>query len=85
MLKQNRNAPIRTELQVCIIYAVVNDLLRDVPVERISEFEQALFEHLTVQQPEIPENIRATQQLTKELETELRQAIEVCKERFIKK
>ncbi len=85
VLKQNRNAPIRTELQVCIIYAVVNDLLRDVPVERISEFEQALFEHLTVQQPEIPENIRATQQLTKELETELRQAIEVCKERFIKK
>ena len=85
ILKQNRNAPIRTELQVCIIYAVVNDLLRDVPVERISEFEQALFEHLTVQQPEIPENIRATQQLTKELETELRQAIEVCKERFIKK
>ena len=85
VLKQNRNAPIRTELQVCIIYAVVNDLLRDVPVERISEFEQALFEHLTVQQPEIPENLRATQQLTKELETELRQAIEVCKERFIKK
>ena len=85
VLKQNRNAPIRTELQVCIIYAVVNDLLSDVPVERISEFEQALFEHLTVQQPEIPENIRATQQLTKELETELRQAIEVCKERFIKK
>ena len=85
VLKQNRNAPIRTELQVCIVYAVVNDLLSDVPVERISEFEQALFEHLTVQQPEIPENIRATQQLTKELETELRQAIEVCKERFIKK
>ena len=85
ILKQNRNAPIRTELQVCIIYAVVNDLLSGVPVERISEFEQALFEHLTVQQPEIPENIRATQQLTKELETELRQAIEVCKERFIKK
>ncbi len=85
VLKQNRNAPIRTELQVCIIYAVVNDLLSDVPVERISEFEQALFEHLTVQQPEIPENIRGTQQLTKELETELRQAIEVCKERFIKK
>ena len=85
VLKQNRNAPIRTELQVCIIYAVVNDLLSGVPVERISEFEQALFEHLTVQQPEIPENIRATQQLTKELETELRQAIEVCKERFIKK
>ena len=85
ILKQNRNAPIRTELQVCIIYAVVNDLLSDVPVERISEFEQALFEYLTVQQSAIPDEIRSTKVLTKENEVELRKAIEVCKERFIKK
>ena len=85
ILKQNRNAPIRTELQVCIIYAVVNDLLSDVPVERISEFEQALFEYLTVQQSAIPDEIRSTKVLTKENEVELRKAIEACKERFIKK
>ena len=85
VLKQNRNAPIRTELQVCIIYAVVNDLLSDIPVERISEFEAELFEYLTVQQPAIPDEIRATKQLTKENEAELRRAIEACKERFIKK
>ena len=85
ILKQNRNAPIRTELQVCIIYAVVNDLLSDVPVERVSEFEAELYEYLTVQQPAIPDEIRATKQLTKENEAELRQAIEACKERFIKK
>ena len=85
ILKQNRNAPICTELQVCIIYAVVNDLLCDVPVERISEFEQALFEYLTVQQPAIPDEIRSTKVLTKENETELRKAIDACKERFIKK
>ena len=85
VLKQNRNAPIRTELQVCIIYAVVNDLLSDIPVERISGFEAELFEYLTVQQPAIPDEIRATKQLTKENEAELRRAIEVCKERFIKK
>ncbi len=85
VLKQNRNAPIRTELQVCIIYAVVNDLLSDIPVERISGFEAELFEYLTVQQPAIPDEIRATKQLTKENEAELRRAIEACKERFIKK
>ena len=85
ILKQNRNAPIRTELQVCIIYAVVNDLLSDVPVERVSEFEAELYEYLTVQQSAIPDEIRATKQLTKENEAELRQAIEACKERFIKK
>ncbi len=85
ILKQNRNAPISTELQVCIIYAVVNNLLSEVPVERISEFEQELFEYLTVQQSAIPAEIRSTKVLTKENEAELRQAIEVCKERFIKK
>ena len=64
---------------------MVNDLLSDVPVERISEFEQALFEYLTVQQSAIPDEIRSTKVLTKENEVELRKAIEVCKERFIKK
>ena len=59
--------------------------LSEVPVERISEFEQELFEYLTVQQSAIPAEIRSTKVLTKENEAELRQAIEVCKERFIKK
>ena len=85
ILKQNRNAPISTEKQVCIIYAVVNDLLSDVPVERISEFERELFEYLTVQCPAILESIRSTKQLMAENESELRQAIDTCKERFIKK
>ena len=79
------NAPISTEKQVCIIYAVVNDLLHDVLVERISEFERELFEYLTVQRPAILESIRSTKQLTAENETELRQAIDTCKERFINK
>ncbi len=84
ILKQNRNTPIDVELQVCIIYAVVNDLLADVPVERIGEFESALFDYLTVQRPAILENIRDTKQLTKENEALLREAIQDCKAQFLK-
>ena len=83
ILKQDRNSPVDVELQVCIIYAVVNDLLANVPVERIREFEAALFDYLTVQRPAILENIRDTKQLTKENEEMLRKAILDCKAQFL--
>ena len=85
ILKQNRNSPIDVELQVCIIYAVTKNLLTDVPVARIRDYEAALFEYLKVQRPAILESIRDTKELTKTTEEELRQAIEVCKEQFVPK
>ena len=85
ILKQDRNSPIDVELQVCIIYAVTKNLLTDVPVGRIRDYETALFEYLKVQRPAILESIRDTKELTKTTEEELRQAIEVCKEQFVPK
>ena len=84
ILKQDRNTPVDVELQVCIIYSVVNDLLSDVPVERIQEFESALFDYLTVQRPAILESIRDTKQLTAENEAALREAIQDCKTQFLR-
>ena len=84
ILKQDRNTPVDVELQVCIIYSVVNDLLSDVPVERIQEFESALFDYLTVQRPAILESIRDTKQLTAENEAALREAILDCKAQFLR-
>ena len=85
ILKQDRNSPIDVELQVCIIYAVTKNLLTDVPVARIRDYEAALFEYLKVQRPAILESIRDTKELTKKTEEELRQAIQVCKEQFVPK
>ena len=84
ILKQDRNTPVDVELQVCIIYSVVNDLLSDVPVERIQKFESALFDYLTVQRPAILESIRDTKQLTAENEAALREAIQDCKAQFLR-
>ena len=84
ILKQDRNTPVDVELQVCIIYSVVNDLLSDVPVERIQEFESALFDYLTVQRPAILESICDTKQLTAENEAALREAIQDCKAQFLR-
>ncbi len=85
ILKQNRNSPIDVELQVCIIYAVTQDLLAEVPVEKIHDFETALFEYLTVQRPAILESIRDEGTLTKQNEEELRQAIATVREQFAPK
>ena len=82
VLKQDRSSPLDVALQVSILYAVVNNMLMDVPVERISAFENALFDHLTVQHPEILEDIRKTGELRPENEAALRAAIESCRAPF---
>ena len=85
ILKQDRNSPIDVELQVCIIYAVTQNLLADVPVDRIRDFEIALFDYLKAQRPAILENIQQTKELTKANEQALREAISVCKAQFAAK
>ena len=82
ILKQDRNSPVDVELQVCIIYAVTQNLLAQIPVNKIHDFETELFEYLTVQRPAILESIRDTKELTKANEEELRQAIATVKEQF---
>ena len=82
VLKQNRNSPIAVELQVAIIYAVVNDLLKSIPVERISEFEATLFEHLTATRETLLASIRESGNLTDETNAELREAIIDCVNKF---
>ena len=46
VLKQGRNAPIRVGCQVAIVYAVINGYLDSVPVEKVKDFEEKLFERL---------------------------------------
>ena len=82
VLKQDRNAPVAVELQVVIIYAVVHNLLSDVAVERIRNFEEELFAYLIATKDELLKSIRETGQLTDENIAELEKSIEKCKEKF---
>ena len=68
VLKQGRNTPIRVSLQVVIIYAVINDLLEDIPVERIQEFETSLFEYIENNAHDIIDTIENTGEMSKECE-----------------
>ena len=46
VLKQGRGKPVRVGCQVAIIYAVINDYVKDVPVKEVQEYEQKLFTYL---------------------------------------
>ncbi len=85
VLKQNKNTPVAVELQVAILYAVVNNLLRDVAIEDISAFENELYFSLTSTYGELLADIRESGVLTAESEDALKGAILQIKNKFLNK
>jgi F-type H+-transporting ATPase subunit alpha len=83
ILKQDRNTPIAVELQVAIIYAVVNNLLSDIALNDVSRFESELFEYLVTSKDELLSTIRETGLLTDDGAKELTEAIKHVKEKFV--
>ena len=84
VLKQNHNAPVTVEHQVCILYAVVHDYLKEVDVDMIDAYERALYERLDAQHAKLLETIRTTGDLSKESEEELKGAIQAFTQDFLK-
>ncbi len=82
VLKQGRNAPVRVELQIAIIYAVVNNLLSDVALSDVASFERELSDYLCATKDELLERIKTTGVLSPESEDELREAILTVKKKF---
>ncbi len=85
VLKQDRNSPVKVELQVAIIYAVVNNLLKDVPTGEIKNFEKELFLYLESTKSELMDEIRTSGDLTAESAEQLKEAILAAKEKFLTK
>ncbi len=85
VLKQKRNSPIPVELQVAIIFAVVNNMLRAIDTEDIHRFEEELFEYLVATKDELLSEIRDTGVLSPERADELREAIKYCTDKFLNK
>ncbi len=75
ILKQTRSAPVSMEHQVAIIYAAVNNLLADIPVARLAEYEKGLYDYLGIHANETMRTIRETTQLSPETQDALADAI----------
>ncbi|MDY5627933.1 MAG: F0F1 ATP synthase subunit alpha [Clostridia bacterium] len=83
VLKQDRNSPIRVELQVVIIYAVINDLLKDIEIKDIKDFQDTLFAYVENKYPSIIESISKTGDLTDETAAQIVNAVAECKKTYI--
>ena len=84
ILKQPQYQPMPVEKQVMIIYAATKKYLIDISVEKILDFEKALFEYVDTKYPEVPEAIRTEKVISDETEAKLVKAIEECKADFLK-
>jgi F-type H+-transporting ATPase subunit alpha len=58
ILKQPQYSPVPVEKQVAIIYLGTNNLLRDVPLDRVREFEEIFLMKMEQEMPEILEEFR---------------------------
>ncbi len=83
VLKQSRNTPIPVELQVVIIYAVINNYLKAVAVEDVDDYQSGLFEYMQNNHPQLLNNIVTTGDLSKEDDVKLGAAIAEFTEKFL--
>ena len=75
VLKQHNSSPVEVIHQVAILYAVTKGFLKEVPVEKISEYEAFLYETLDARYVGLLAAIRTAGKLEKETEQQLASAI----------
>ncbi|MDD6763913.1 MAG: F0F1 ATP synthase subunit alpha [Firmicutes bacterium] len=75
IIKQGQYSPLDVAHQVMIIFAAINNLLTDIPVDKIKHFEKQLFAYVDDHYPKISEEIHATGDMTRETEQLLTEAI----------
>src|SRR6056297_153591 len=59
ILKQAQNDPFTVENQIAIIYAGSKNLLRNVPVDKVKEFERDYLEFLNAKHRDVPDTLKA--------------------------
>ena len=83
VLKQDRNSPIPVEKQVCILYAVTKDYLKEVAVEDVKEYEKGLYEYMDAHGAEVLSAIRTTGKLEEDTEKALAAALDDYTRQFL--
>jgi F-type H+-transporting ATPase subunit alpha len=82
VLKQGEHTPMPVERQVMILFAAVNGLLDDLPLNKVQAFEACFLEHVDRKHPGLGDRIRKAGVLDEATERDLRAAVEDCKQEF---
>ncbi|TBW39997.1 F0F1 ATP synthase subunit alpha [Siculibacillus lacustris] len=76
LLKQPQFSPLKTEEQVCVIYAGINGYLDGIPVGKVGAYEAGLLRLLRSEHGELLAGIRDKRELTSELGAKLKSLVE---------
>ncbi len=82
LLKQDQYVPIPVERQVIAIFAGTQGHLDDLPVDAVRRFESELLAFVEKEYPEVPHNIRTTQDLSDADSARLTEAVKAFKASF---
>ena len=83
VLKQPQSSPLTVEDQVVIIYAVINNFLTNVPVEKVSQYQKELIETIHSSHSDITDGIKNEKVLSAENEEKLKKALEDFTAKFV--
>ena len=85
VLKQDRSSPVDVELQVCIIFAVVNNYLKDFDVSKVKEYEKGLYFEMKSYHSDLLDYIAKGGSLDDEHRAMLSEAVGAYTQKFIGK
>jgi F-type H+/Na+-transporting ATPase subunit alpha len=82
ILKQPLYMPVAMEKQVMILYAAINNLLDDVPLAKMREFEAGLYKFMEASHPEVSNSIAREKDINPATTEALKGAIQEFKQSF---
>ncbi|MEK7673224.1 MAG: F0F1 ATP synthase subunit alpha [Patescibacteria group bacterium] len=75
MLKQKQYSPVSVEKQVVILYAGINEYLKDVPVAKVRDYEEKLYTYIEAKYPNIFKDLVEKKEITPEIEADIKKAL----------
>jgi F-type H+-transporting ATPase subunit alpha len=71
ILKQDQYSPVDVSHQIAIYYSLINGLMDNIPVEKVSEFELGLYQYLDDMNKEVLDKIKEVGKLNEDIEKAL--------------
>ena len=84
VLKQPQSSPLTVQDQVVIIYAVINNYLTDVPVDKTARYQKELLAEINEKHGEITDGIKNEKVLSPENEEKLKAVLKQFTESFVR-
>ena len=84
VLKQAQYSPRTVEQQVISLFALKNGMTRKISVDKVNDFVNELYENISINYPEIIEEIKTEKVISNDLDKKLKEVMKAFVEQFLK-